>query len=112
MQKEGFPVVAVFNLAEVPGRLSSAHGHVALVNRAPHPNAAKVFVNWIASKEGLEVYARAKLASPTRNDIDESFLPAEYIPRPGVSYFDNDAWDFVVGENLKVRKRLKEILGR
>ncbi len=84
---------------------------MVLMNKAPHPNAARVFVNWIASKEGLEVYARSYNHSITRNDIDElSFLTPEEIPRPGVNYFDNGNWEFTVIEKEKVRSRLKEIL--
>ena len=29
-------------------------------NRAPHPNAAKLFINWLAMKEGNEVFNRRK----------------------------------------------------
>src|SRR6185436_12461964 len=35
--------------------LSSAFGSLALLNRAPHPNAAKVFINWLLSREGQTV---------------------------------------------------------
>src|SRR6266498_5883452 len=31
--------------------LSSSVGHIALLNRAPHPNAARVFINWFLSRE-------------------------------------------------------------
>ena len=34
------------------GGLVQQFGTVALVNRAPHPNAAKVFLNWFLSREG------------------------------------------------------------
>ncbi|NIO06641.1 MAG: extracellular solute-binding protein [Deltaproteobacteria bacterium] len=30
----------------------SAHNMLSMASRAPHPNAAKVFVNWVLSKEG------------------------------------------------------------
>ena len=32
--------------------LSSANGNVALINRASHPNAARVAINWLLSREG------------------------------------------------------------
>jgi hypothetical protein len=32
--------------------LISFHGSLALVNKAPHPNAAKVFINCFLSREG------------------------------------------------------------
>lgn len=38
--------------------LSNAQGNVALINRAPHPNAAKVAINWLLSREGQIAYQR------------------------------------------------------
>ncbi len=111
LRKEGFPVMAVYSLPDLPGTLSAGVGQVALLSHAPHPNAAKVFVNWIASKEGLEVYSRTRGGSPTRNDIDErSFLPAEIIPQKGVKYFDTYDWEFTVTTKENVRLRMKELL--
>jgi iron(III) transport system substrate-binding protein len=112
MRKEGLPVSAVHNLSDLPGTVAVGNGLVGLFKNAPHPNAAQVFINWLASKEGLELYARAVKWSPTRNDIDESFVPAVSIPRPGVDYFDLSDWEFTVTTKEKARLRLKELLGR
>jgi iron(III) transport system substrate-binding protein len=112
LREDGFPVVSLNELEGQPGRSSPGAGMAGLVNRAPHPNAAKVFLNWIASKEGMEAYSRARLLPTTRNDIDESFLPEELVPRPGVNYFDFYQWDFLVNEQEKIRHRIKEILNR
>ena len=38
--------------------LSNAQGNVALLNRAPHPNAAKVAINWLLSREGQIAYQK------------------------------------------------------
>nr|MBA2690084.1 hypothetical protein [Burkholderiales bacterium] len=82
-----------------------------LLSHAPHPNAARVFINWIASKEGNELFARALNMVPARNDIDElSFLSPEVIPRPGVDYFDRYDWEFTVTTKEQVRLRMKELL--
>jgi ABC-type glycerol-3-phosphate transport system substrate-binding protein len=111
LQKEGFPVMPVFGLTDLPGSLSAGVGQVALLRNAPHPNAAKLFVNWIASKEGLEVFARARGGVPTRNDIDElSFLSPESIPRTGVEYFDTYDWEFTVTTKETIRLWMKDLL--
>ena len=84
-----------------------------MFNNAPHPNAARLFVNWIASKEGLEVYSRARGGVPTRKDINAAaYLPAAVIPQEGVDYFDSYNWDFVLNTKEKIRLRMKELLGR
>jgi ABC-type Fe3+ transport system substrate-binding protein len=36
----------------------------AMIKKAPHPNAAKVFINWIMSKEGQQVWVDAQKEEP------------------------------------------------
>lgn len=111
LKKDGLPVDAVYNLPDMPGTLSAGVGEVAVMDHAPHPNAAQLFANWIASKEGLEVYARARDESPTRNDTDErNFLQPEIIPRPEVKYFDTFDWQFTLSTKEAVRLRMKELM--
>jgi len=108
---EGIPLRSIYELEDLPGSLSAGVGEAAFIANAPHPNAAKLFINWIASKEGLELYCRVRGGAPTRNDIDEaSFLPPETIPKPGVEYFDSFGWEFTVTTKEKVRERLAEML--
>ncbi len=110
LRKEGLPVITVYDLQGIPSRTVAGIGTVGLMNRAPHPNAARVFVNWIASKEGLETYSRAYGTPTLRNDVDESFLSAAIIPRKEQKYFDASSWEFATGTEEKVRLRLAEML--
>jgi iron(III) transport system substrate-binding protein len=113
MKGEGLPVDEVYSLSGLAPSLLGGNGMLAVFDRAPHPNATRLFVNWLASREGLEIFARAVQWSPTRNDIDEkSFVPTENIPVPGVDYFDAYDWDFSVNTKTKVRLWLKDQLGR
>jgi iron(III) transport system substrate-binding protein len=113
LQREGFPIHRVYSLQGMSEIVSPSVGHVAMFNSAPHPSAAKLFVNWIASKEGLEVYSRARGGVPTRNDIDAAaYLPKEVIPQEGADYFDSYNWEFVLNTKEKIRLRMKELLGR
>jgi len=111
MRAEGLPVMSVFDLPDVKAAITGGNGTLAVFNKAPHPNAAKLFVNWLASKEGLEIYARASTRATTRNDIDEaSFLPEATIPRPGVEYFDSYDWKFSVETKAEVRRLMEKLL--
>jgi len=111
MRKEGLPVKSVFELSDLPASLSGGNGNLVVFNKNPHPAATKLLVNWIASKEGLEVYARASGRAVTRNDIDEaSFLPAQRIPKPGTKYFDTYDWEFSVKTKRKVRGIARKLL--
>ncbi len=42
---------------------------MTMVKDATHPNAAKLFINWILSREGQEVYARAGSMESMRKDV-------------------------------------------
>ena len=111
LRKDGFPVLPLYGLSDWPGTTTAGFGQVAELNHAPHSNAAKLFVNWIASKEGSEILARALDVVPARNDIDAaSFLPPEMIPRTDVAYFDTYDWQFTVTKKEEVRLRMKELM--
>ena len=110
LKEEGLPVATIYRLSDWPGTVTSGSGQVVLIAGASNPHAARVFVNWIASKEGLEIYARANRAATTRKDVDESFLPREIIPTPGVDYFDSNSWEFTVMRREEVKRRLNELL--
>ena len=45
-----------------------------MIKNAPHPNAAKVFINWILSKEGQQVYGKAFGQSTRRLDVDTTWM--------------------------------------
>ncbi|HET7681165.1 MAG TPA: extracellular solute-binding protein [Xanthobacteraceae bacterium] len=110
LRQEGLPVDSVHGLEDMPGSLSGGN-QVALYSNAPHPNAARVFVNWMASKEGSEIYARALNMVPVRTDIDaSSFMPPEVIPKSGVNYFDPYLYEFTVTTKEQARRAIKEML--
>jgi iron(III) transport system substrate-binding protein len=67
LRKDGWPVLPLYSLTDWPGTTTAGFGQLAMLNNAPHPNAAKLFANWIASKEGSEVLARSLTVVPTRN---------------------------------------------
>lgn len=107
---EGMPVKAIFSLEDMPGAISGGN-MIALLDQAPHPNAARVFVNWMASKEAGEIYGRALKMVPARTDVDVArFFPAETIPKPGVNYFDVYDYEFTTVTNAESRRRMREIL--
>ena len=71
---------------------SAGGGSLAYMNQAPHPNAAKVFINWFLSRKGQ--IALQKLgdvddpANSRRIDIPKDDIPSENRLQPGVKYFD------------------------
>ena len=63
--------------------LNAAVGQVGMFNRAPHPNAAKVYINWLLSKEGQTEFARATGYISARLDVPTDHVPHWKVPVPG-----------------------------
>jgi ABC-type Fe3+ transport system substrate-binding protein len=82
--KQGVPVeiVDIRQLRE-GSDTSPASGGLSIFNRAPHPNAAKVYINWLLSKEGQTIYARATGYISNRLDVPTDHAPAWRVPQPG-----------------------------
>jgi iron(III) transport system substrate-binding protein len=53
---------------------SNGFGTVAVMKNAPHPNATKVYVNWLLGKEGQDLYGRALTQGTRRLDVDTQWL--------------------------------------
>jgi iron(III) transport system substrate-binding protein len=53
---------------------SNGFGTVAVMKSAPHPNAAKVYLNWLLGKEGQDLYSRALTQGSRRFDVDTQWL--------------------------------------
>jgi ABC-type Fe3+ transport system substrate-binding protein len=82
------------------------------MNPTPHPNAAKLWVNWYASKEGQELAAPALGQPSNRVDVEANKkLPPFLIPQPGRDYFDLNDWTFVTVDERPLRARMRELLG-
>lgn len=73
------------------GSSSAAGGTLGILNRAPHPNAAKAFVNWFLSREGqtaLQKYGRPDAHNSRRIDIPKDDVDAYNRLDEGKKYFD------------------------
>lgn len=73
--------------------------NVALVNRSPHPNAAKLFINWLLSREGQLIAQKVAVTGgegvdSLRIDIPKDDVPSDYRRREGIKYFyaDRPEW--------------------
>lgn len=108
LQKDSLPVAYVPHPPEATGALVSGLGTVGVLNNAPHPNAAKLFANWIAMKDGMEVYSKYFSRLPARSDIRAEWVTeAGEIPQPGVKYMDAEDREFVQSEQQEILKALR-----
>jgi iron(III) transport system substrate-binding protein len=53
---------------------TGGNGHLMVIKNPPHPNAAKVFVNWLLGRDGQELFGRTMAVSSRRLDVDTKWL--------------------------------------
>lgn len=68
-----------------------SQGGINMFKNAPHPNAAKVAINWLLSREGQETYQKAyasvgDIRQSMREDIAMDVIPASQRRQKGVRY--------------------------
>ena len=93
---QGLPVDEFVNFKE-GAPLVTQYGTLALLNRAPHANAAKVFINWFLSRDGQIALQRSlaragvETADSLRIDIPKNDVKPENRRAAGVDYLDIDS---------------------
>lgn len=111
--KQGLPVGRFLPTAFKEGVYGRPQrGTVAIFQRAPHPNAALVFINWLLSREGQSVFQKAfaeDFSLSAREDVAKDHLPSAYrltkdskfFPAYKPEYIDTKAALKVIDEALK-----------
>jgi iron(III) transport system substrate-binding protein len=64
--------------------LTNGTGAVSLINHAPRPNAARVFINWALSQEGQTAYAQVTNYNSRRLDV--AVVDPDALPDPNKQY--------------------------
>jgi iron(III) transport system substrate-binding protein len=79
-QKQGIATsIKQVNLSDIDAAGPSTNGTLWLVNKAPHPNAAKVYLNWFLSKAGQEAWTTITTDNSRRLDVTPKDL-ATVVP--------------------------------
>lgn len=64
--------------------LSVGGGTMSLIKKAPHPNAAKLFVNWILTKEVQTIFSKVSGRQSRRADVPYDHI--QFPREPGKKY--------------------------
>ncbi|MBI4330106.1 MAG: extracellular solute-binding protein [Chloroflexi bacterium] len=80
-RKAGAPLENV--VAQEGSRVSAAAGRIGVPVTPAHPNASRVFVNWLLSKEGQAIFARTYGYPSLRTDIPTDGIDPEVLPKQG-----------------------------
>jgi len=94
LKRQGLPVDTFGpRVFKEGGGLVQQFGTLSFVDRAPHPNAAKVFINWLLSRRGQIALQRSQAnaespADSLRIDIPKDDVPFQSRRLDGVRYLD------------------------
>ena len=102
----GAPISALqFN--EGSGGTASG-GCIAMLKRAAHPNAAKVFINWLLTMEGQTIFQKAAGAPSARLDVDMAGIDPGFIPQEGKRLIPSTGEEWYASEatNGEIIKRI------
>jgi iron(III) transport system substrate-binding protein len=112
------PTVVAINqglpVAYVPGEqlkesapLGPSRGTVNLMDKAPHPNASKLFINWLLSRDGQIAWQQRLKAPSLRTDIPKDGIFPLFVPKAGVKYVDGSTETF---NKLQTGNEVKDLL--
>lgn len=114
---QGLPVeeFPTYSWNETPAIYSGSNGTLVLLNRAPNPNAARLFINWLLSREGQTSFQRIMntadlVMESLRVDIPKDPIPPERRRVAGVNYIIMDTPER--SDQEPVNKLLKEVIKR
>jgi ABC-type Fe3+ transport system substrate-binding protein len=111
LEKRGLKFGVIPAFKDYGSYLTPGFGSVMVMNKSPHPNAGKVFLNWLLSKEGQTVFSKGMGYVSRRVDVSSAHVPSYWVPQNGVKY-----WPGYYEEDAKMSpeqvKFLKSIYGR
>ncbi len=109
----GVPIEVSGGLKEDVPYVVGSFGQISLMNMAPHPNAAKIFANWLLDREGQEIWGRTTLAQSARADVNADYMLQARKPvrQANLSYHMLEDEEYLLKEP-EFRKTLMEIFNK
>ncbi len=104
--KDGAPVALLPPFIE-GADIGLAGGVVGVLDKNPHPNATRVFINWVLGKEGGTILSRATSMASRRLDVPTDHLQPWMVPNDKGKYILQDE-DYTIEEN-QLRNVSKEM---
>ncbi|MGE5220015.1 MAG: ABC transporter substrate-binding protein [Chloroflexota bacterium] len=105
-KEQGLPVAFIPHSLKEGEIMGGGACCMAYLNHAPHPNAAKVFINWVLSREGQIAWQKYTETNSLRMDIPKDDLPREWVPQEGVHYFHMSLSKYSNRKDIKSIQRI------
>lgn len=111
--RQGIPVSVIEDITpREGGYLTTGGNNIVLLDKAPHPNAAVIFLNWLLSREGQIKWSQAGVKQSTRIDIPppEELDPLIARREPGMKYVNSDTEELLMKTDKHI-EMAREIFG-
>ena len=108
-QKAGIPLR--FHTPSEGSYLASGYGTMSLINQATHPNAARLFINWVLTREGSTLLSKSFGFQSARIDVPTDFLDPTNVRNPQMQYIKGDDEEYLLKEP-EYRELAKQIFNR
>jgi len=104
--KQGLPLVMVPpDQFKEGAAIGPNNGGVAIIDKAPHPNAARVYVNWMLSKDGQAVWQREVGDNSLRTDVSKDGVNPLFVPKQSVNYTNVSSEEIALAYNQPLFKQ-------
>ena len=91
--------------------MTSGFGNVALLTGAPNLNAAKVYINWLLSREGQTEVTRITENPSGRVDVSQELVP-DLLRRRGQTQYFMEYYEKVTAGRVKALAVANKVMGR
>ncbi len=88
-----------------PKFISGASGTLIVFDQNPHPNATKLYANWVLSKEGSSIWSKAAVRPSARVDVSTEGLDPDTIPTANDIFPDQEHMEL----RVEMRKAAADI---
>lgn len=105
-KRQGLPVDLLSHPLKEGEIMGGGSCCMALLNQAPHLNAARLFVNWVLSREGQGAWQKYSETNSLRMDIPKDPLPSWAVPQRGVNYFMLNSSEYQDPARIKAMQRI------
>lgn len=106
LQRSGVPIEMVDGGALREGTyITAGNGALGIAKDPPHPNALKVYLDYLLSREGQVHWSRTAGFPSLRKDVPRDHIPDILVPKEGASYQKNYTEEYV-----KLRPTIVEVL--
>jgi ABC-type Fe3+ transport system substrate-binding protein len=111
-QQAGVTSLRVLTFTDGPGNLIGGCTVTSVPSKAPHPNAATVFLNWFLSKRGQEAFVAGQRQPSNRLDVAQTGVQPNLIPQPGLEYFSTFRENYVLVEQPAIQAAIAKAMAK